>query len=168
MMKTPILIDTREPWPHPWEKHLPDAQFVQCGLETGDIALAGNPAIVVERKTVSDFLGTITAGRDRFKNELKRARELQQFHIIVEGSMIDCVTERGGMTMASLIGTVAAISRRNCPIHFACTERYAAQLAFAILTQPYNEANKLAGAVKRAEKKAAKETPKREDGASLY
>lgn len=164
----PILIDTREPWPHPWAKHLPEAQFVQQGLETGDIALAGNPAIVVERKTVSDFLATITAGRDRFKNELKRARELQQFHIIVEGSMIDCVNNRGGMTMASLIGTVAAISRRNCPIHFACTERYAAQLAFAILTQPYNEANKLAGSVKKAEKKSTKETPKWEDGSSLY
>lgn len=165
---TPILIDTREPWPHPWAKHLPEATFIQQGLETGDIALAGNPSIVVERKTVSDFLGTITAGRDRFKNELKRARELQQFHIIVEGSMIDCAAERGGMTMASLIGTVAAISRRNCPIHFACTERYAAQLAFAILTQPYNEANKLATSVKRAEKKAVKETPKQADGTSLY
>ena len=82
--------------------------------------------------------------------------------------MIDCVNNRGGMTMASLIGTVAAISRRNCPIHFACTERYAAQLAFAILTQPYNEANKLAGSVKKAEKKSTKETPKWEDGSSLY
>ena len=165
---TPILIDTREPWPHPWEKHLPEAQFIQRGLETGDIALAGNPSIVVERKTVSDFLGTITAGRDRFKNELKRARDLQQFHIIVEGSMIDCATERGGMSMASLIGTVAAISRRNCPIHFACTEKYAAQLAFAILTHPDHEANQLTASVKRAEKKALIPIPKAPDGRNLF
>lgn len=164
----PILIDTREPWPHPWAKHLPEATFIQQGLETGDIALAGNPSIVVERKTVNDFLGTITAGRDRFKNELKRARDLHQFHIIVEGSLLDCVNDRGGMTMASLIGTIAAISRRNCPIHFACTERVAAHLAFAILTQPYNEANMLATRVKRAEKKAVNETPKADNGTALY
>ncbi len=165
---TRILIDTREPWPHPWAKHLPEAVFERQGLETGDIALAANSSIVVERKTVSDFLGTITAGRDRFERELMRARELCQFHIIVEGSMLDCVADRGGMSMASLIGTVAAFSRRSCPIHFACTEKLAAQLAWAILTQPWHEANKLATAKGPRKKKEPVETPRNEDGSGLY
>lgn len=165
---TPILIDTREPWPHPWAKHLPEARFEQQALDTGDIALAANPMIVVERKTVSDFLGSITAGRDRFERELARSRHLDHFCVIVEGSMIDCMDERGGLSAESLIGTVAAYGRRKFTIHFAGTERYAARLAWRILTQPVSEANKLAGAAKKAEKKPAKETPKKEDGTALY
>lgn len=168
MTPTLILCDTREPWPHPWAKHLPDVQFVREGLETGDMALAGNPAIVVERKTVSDFLGSITAGRERFENELKRSRYLDHFCIIVEGSLMDCVNDRGGLTLESLMGTVAAITRRWCPIHFAGTEGYAARLAFRILSQPAAEANKLAGAVKRAAKKIPAQVPVKEDGTALY
>jgi ERCC4-type nuclease len=163
-----ILIDTREPWPHPWAKHLPEAQFEQQALETGDIALAANPLIVVERKTVSDFLGSITAGRERFERELARSRHLDHFCIIVEGSLIDCMDERGGLSAESLLGTVAAFGRRKYTIHFAGTERFAARLAWRILTQPVAEANKLAGAAKKAGKKAAKETPKQSDRTSLY
>lgn len=162
------MCDTREPWPHPWAKHLPDVNLVREGLETGDMALAGNPAIVIERKTVSDFLGSITAGRERFENELKRSRYLDHFCIIVEGSLIDCANEKGGLSMESLIGTVAAITRRWCPIHFAGTERYAARLAFRILSQPAAEANKLAGAVKRAAKKNPPPVPLNADGSALY
>jgi ERCC4-type nuclease len=169
-MSTPTLfIDTREPWPHPWVAHLPEARFVRQGLETGDICLAGNTAVVIERKTVSDFLGSITAGRDRFERELHRAKaDLHQFHIVVEGSFIDCLEARGGITTASLIGSVAAITRRWCPVLFAGTQGMAAKLALAILLQPYSEANKLAASMNRASKKAANDTPVDDDGVALY
>ena len=165
---TTILIDTREPWPHPWEIHLPDAVFVRQGLETGDITAEANPSIVIERKTVSDFLGSITAGRERFNKELMRSRYLDHFCIIVEGSFMDCIDSRGGMNSESLIGTVAAITRRCCPIHFAGSEAYAARLAFRILTQPLNDANKLAAATKKSVKKLPPPAPKKPDGTSLY
>lgn len=165
---TTLIIDTREPWPHPWAAHLPGCRLVRQGLETGDVCLAGNAAVVVERKTISDFLGSITAGRDRFERELQRARaDLHQIHIVVEGGMVDCLDARGGMTMASLIGSVAAISRRWCPIHFAGTQGMAARLAHAILSQPYAEANKLVAAVNRAEKRATKAAVP-EAGTELY
>ena len=50
-----ILADTREPWPHPWERFLPEGWVIERGtLETGDLALAMLPeAGVVERKTSS-------------------------------------------------------------------------------------------------------------------
>lgn len=150
-----LLIDTREPWPHPWQKHLPDVEFHREGLETGDIALAGNPSIVIERKTTSDFLGSITAGRDRFEAELKRSRMLDFFCIIVEGTLIDVMEDRGGMNSESLLGTIAAFSRRYCPILFCGTERYAARVAFRILSQPVDHANRLVGAVKKAAKRPA-------------
>ena len=34
-----ITIDSREPWPHPWESHIPPGwNFERGTLETGDIA----------------------------------------------------------------------------------------------------------------------------------
>lgn len=148
-----ILIDTREPWPHPWQRHLPEAEFRRAGLETGDIALAGNPGIVIERKTTSDFLGSITAGRDRFEAELKRSRMLDFFCIVIEGTLLDVMEDRGGMHTESLLGTIAAFSRRYCPILFCGSERYAARVAFRILSQPVDQANRLIGATKRAAKR---------------
>jgi ERCC4-type nuclease len=142
-------------------------EFVREGLETGDIAQAGNPMVALERKTVSDFLGSITAGRERFENELRRARHLDFFAIIVEGSVPDCMS--GGMSIDSLMGTIAAFYRRRVPIIFAGTESFAARIAFRIFSQPLNEANKLVGAVKRAEKKPVPaNTPQSTDGKPLY
>lgn len=162
-----ILIDTREPWPHPWAKHLPDVEFIREGLETGDIGVAGNPMFVVERKTVSDFMGSITAGRERFENELRRARHLDFFAIIVEGNIEDCMS--GGMTVDSVMGTVAAFFRRRTPIIFAGNERNAARIVYRLFSQPVAEANKLVGATKRAEKKVTPAMgPTTEGGKPLY
>lgn len=172
MTPTTIIIDTREPWPHPWEIHLPEAHFLRDGLETGDIALAANRNLVVERKTVSDFLGSVTAGRERFEAELRRSRVLDHFAIVIEGSMLDVIADSGGFTMESLFGTVAAFSRRwGVAIHFAGSERYAARLAWSILTQPLNEANRLIKAAKTADKKAARQAATQvvgADGKMLY
>ena len=140
---TTLQIDTREPWPHPWQRHLPEVTFQRHGLETGDICLAGNPLLVIERKTVSDFLGSITSDRERFSNELRRARYLDGFTIIVEGSLTDCLARRGGISEASIIGTVAAFARRGFPVLFAGSERSAALIAARLLMQPITEANRL-------------------------
>lgn len=164
-----ILIDTREPWPHPWAAHFPeDVVLVRQGLETGDIAAEANPTVVIERKTVSDFLGSITAGRERFNKEMMRARYLDHFCVIVEGTMLDCMESRGGMTANSLLGTVAAITRRIGQIHFVGTERYAALLAYRILSQPIHEANQLAAAAKKSPKKLPPAAPRNPDGTLEY
>jgi DNA excision repair protein ERCC-4 len=87
-------------------------------LDTGDFALAGLPdGGVVERKTCSDFLACMTSGRERFERELSRSRHVGRFIIIVEGSLQDCIHGRGGLSEASLLGTVAAWSRRYCPVN---------------------------------------------------
>ncbi len=169
-----LLIDTREPWPHPWQRHLADVRFDRVGLETGDIALAGNPSLAIERKTVSDFLGSITAGRDRFESELKRSRLLDKFAIVVEGDFSTCIGNLGGMSVESFVGTVAAISRRYCPIIFAGSEPFAARVAWKFLSQPVGEWNKTLRAIERHEKAADKrarvlaQTPVDEHGQPLY
>jgi hypothetical protein len=52
-----LLFDTREPDPHPWERHPPEGWRIERGtIETGDIALARLPeGVVIKRKTPSDL-----------------------------------------------------------------------------------------------------------------
>ena len=61
-----ITVDSREPWPHPWVRWLPEHVTLERGaLDTGDFALARlSDGAVVERKTVSDFLGCMTSNRE--------------------------------------------------------------------------------------------------------
>ncbi len=143
--KITITCDTREPWPHPWARWLPShVQLERAGLETGDFCLAGLPdAAVVERKTVSDFHGCVTSNRERFERELARSRHVGRFVVVVEGSLFDCIDGSGGLSEASLIGTVAAWTRRYCPIIFAGDERHAAVLAWRYLAGQVSEALKI-------------------------
>jgi len=152
-----IIVDTREPEPHPWAKWLPAHVTLEgAALDTGDFALAGLPdAAVVERKAVSDFLGCLTANRERFERELARSRHVGRFVVIVEGTLLDCIRARGGLSEASLLGTVAAWSRRFCPILFAGTERHAAELAFRFLVGQITEGQRIVKAATVANVEAA-------------
>jgi ERCC4-type nuclease len=146
-----IICDTREPWPHPWARWLPShVQIERATLETGDFALAGLPdGAVVERKTVSDFHGCVTSNRERFERELARSRYVGRFVVVVEGSLFDCIDGSGGPSEASLIGTVAAWSRRFCPIIFAGDERHAAVLAWRYLAGQITEGHRIIRAAER-------------------
>lgn len=158
-----LIVDTREPWPHPWAKWLPShITLDRAPLDTGDLALAGLPdAAVVERKTVSDFLGCLTSNRERFERELARSRHVGRFIVIVEGSLHQCITDRSGLSEASLLGTVAAWSRRFCPILYAGTERHAAELAFRFLVGQITESQRIvrASAIPATSDQATKGTP---------
>lgn len=149
---TSLTVDTREPWPHPWRRWLPShVELERAALDTGDFALAGLPdGAVVERKTVSDFLGCMTSGRERFERELARGRYVGRFVVIVEGALAGCIASRGGLSEASLLGTVAAWTRRYCPILFAGSERHAAELAWRYLTGQVHEAHKIVKATEAA------------------
>ena len=148
-----LLCDTREPWPHPWQRWMPaHVRLNRVTMDTGDFALAGLPdAAVVERKTTSDFLGCLTSNRERFERELSRSRHVGHFVVIVEASLLDCIRARGGLTEASLLGTVAAWSRRYCPILFAGSERLAAELAWRYLAGQINEGHRIVKAVAAVE-----------------
>jgi ERCC4-type nuclease len=148
-----LLIDTREPWPHPWAANLPEGWSVErATMETGDVCLACNPEIVIERKTLPDFLSCVGTNRERFERELRRARHLQCFAVIVEADFPEAIRQRGGISWQSLVGTVAAWSRRYCPIVFAGDARHAAQIAFAYLAQPVAEARRVVAAADRKRK----------------
>lgn len=148
-----VILDTREPTPHPWPRHWPaDVVTVRAALETGDLALAGQETgAVIERKSPEDLISCMTTGRDRFERELRRAAgTLDRFAVIVEGTMADLEREARGLHPAAIVGTVAAWTRRGWPIVFAGSERLAALFALRFLLGPVKEAEKLCRSVRAA------------------
>ena len=140
-----IIIDTREPSPHPWVPWWPTGTAFEYGtLETGDFAVKGfEDGAVVERKTATDFLGCIGDNRDRFEMELRRSRRVGHFIVIVSASLHTVIREARIIHPAAIIGTVAAWTRRYCPIVFADNDAHAAALCLRWILQPLEEAAKV-------------------------
>ena len=137
-----IAIDTREPWPHPWAPYY-SAHFIleRATLDTGDMALAALPdGALVERKTVSDLLGCIGKGRERFERELKRSRYCGRLIVIVEGTLAEVLHETRTIHPNAILGTLAAWQRRFPPFCFAGRQETAARLAESFLRGQFRDA----------------------------
>jgi len=146
-----ILLDTREPDPHPWPPFWPDATTERATLACGDVCLSGNADVAVERKTPEDLLSCMTASRDRFERELRRATHLASFAVVVSGSLADLLQRRRGLAVASILGTLAAWQRRyRHPFVFAGNDGLAADFTWRFLVQPFREAKGLMSQCNRA------------------
>ena len=76
-----IIVDSREQKPL-WKKGIEIA-----GLKIGDYSIKGyEDKIAIERKSLGDLFGTLGKGNKRFKKELERARKLEYFAIIIDGT----------------------------------------------------------------------------------
>ena len=141
-----ILLDTREPSPHPWTRYLPEGWHVEPGtLETGDIALARLPdGIVIERKTAPDLAGCIGSSRERFERELKRSRYCGRFIVVCEGSLADVCVAGRGMNHNAITGTLAAWTARYCPFIFAGSTAAAADFSFRALASQVRDIQRAA------------------------
>lgn len=82
-----IIIDTREQKPLKFTGH----ETTRRKLEEGDYAtIESEDKIVIERKSVEDFYGSIIQGHARFKREILRAQEKgKKFFIFLEGELLD-------------------------------------------------------------------------------
>ena len=83
---------------------------------------------------------------------MRRARYCDAFCVVVEADFAGLLSYSGGLNPASIVGTVAAWSRRYAPIIFASAPRIAADFALRFLTQPVQEARKLAAAASKTPK----------------
>jgi ERCC4-type nuclease len=139
-MPTVIAVDTREPDPHPWTAYLPAGLTVKrTTLETGDLAPLGwEDLVCVERKTCSDLLACIGRERERFERELRRARHLGKFCIVVEASMADLLREARGIHGNAILGSLAAWTRRGAPVVLAGTVQSAAAFAWRFMLGQFN------------------------------
>jgi len=87
-----FLVDTREqtPWHFPglpsWTgEPISQDQVKRATLATGDYSLQGlEDRIALERKSFDDLYGTLTFGRQRFLEEIDRAKCLDLFAVVVE------------------------------------------------------------------------------------
>ncbi|MCL2105123.1 MAG: ERCC4 domain-containing protein [Kiritimatiellaeota bacterium] len=142
-----IVIDTREQTPWGF-----DAAFanVRTGtLRTGDYALDGDACFAIERKTLGDFLGTISSGWARFCKEVYRAKEAQfpAFPIIVEGVFSSvCFQVLDGqvsapahnhprLSPAFVVKRIAELTLMGCQVIFAERPEYAGAIALKLLQQ---------------------------------
>lgn len=112
-----ILIDNREqmPWTFsgiteprkPTKRNpIPRTQVLvrtlQATLKTGDYTIQGcEDVLAIERKSTADLIGTLTAGRERFENELERMRQIKHAFVIVEGALGDLLLNMPDHTTVS-------------------------------------------------------------------
>lgn len=91
-----VIVDTREQAPFRFTGIKQDdgrdliVPLINRGLASGDYAIDGLESVMsVERKSLRDFYGSISAGRERFEREIQRLNEMQSAHVVIEGDWDD-------------------------------------------------------------------------------
>ena len=143
-----VVIDTREqrPWAFP-----PDQVVASVGtLRTGDYALAGDAKFAIERKSLNDFLGTISSGWERFLRELGRMEgsgfvarlviveadfESVVFRLGPGGEPIPPAHNHPNLSPQFVAKRVAQLAMMGVTVLFAGRSEYAAALAVAVLRE---------------------------------
>lgn len=86
-----ILVDTREQTPWVFQ----DYEILRQALPVGDYSIMGcESSVVIERKSLHDFVQTIIHNRERFGKECKTLSQMPHVCIIVEGSIEDVKRHR--------------------------------------------------------------------------
>lgn len=106
MLFTPkVIIDTREsrPWEFAsknWRRSKNDNSVVweevRKKLDVGDYAIEFDGHLmdhlmVIERKSLPDFINCIMGQRDRFFAELERGKDIRRIYLLIEGNVEDIV-----------------------------------------------------------------------------
>ncbi len=131
-----IVIDSREQTPLSFAKW-PEVVVEVAGLPSGDYALKGlETRAAIERKSIDDLAGSLTAGRERFEAELTRARGYDLFCIVVESTMEDVAQHRyrsKAQPHALLQSLFTYMVRFNVPVVWAGSREGAAYAVKSIL-----------------------------------
>jgi DNA excision repair protein ERCC-4 len=157
-----VLIDQREQAPFGFTNIQSDAASGAHPLSiptrsellaTGDYTIEGYAdRLTVERKSVADFVGTLTAGRERFEAELERAAGMQGAFVVCEGEWSDvlehvnqreALKQGNGRTVnpKTLTNSVIAWQMRYPSIHwwFCSGRRMAEVITWRLLERFWNE-----------------------------
>lgn len=89
-----VIVDTREQAPFHFTGIKTDEgldliiPLVHRGLASGDYSIEGLETLIsVERKSLRDFYGSISSGRDRFEREIARLNSgMAVAHVVIEAS----------------------------------------------------------------------------------
>ena len=146
-----ITIDRREQ--RPWS-FSPEVAKVRLGtVRTGDYCVTGDGGFAVERKSLNDFLGTVSTGWERFQREIYRAKDAG-FHlpVIVEARFSDILFavqsdgtitppphDHPRLTPGFVLKRIGEMEMLGASARFADGPTEAAMLAAALLFQRYKE-----------------------------
>lgn len=148
-----IIIDSREQASWAWDAS--DAVTEIRGLAAGDYALASDTEAIkgrdslavrfaVERKSLEDFLGTISGGWDRFQRELVRMEAFPARVVIVEGNFSECCFSQAegcvippphnhpSLRPAFIARRVSELTMMGVSVLFAGDSQLAAGLAYRV------------------------------------
>ena len=129
-----IIVDSREQSPYHFTNISPWSivPLSHVALATGDYSLIGYQSrITIERKSISDFLGSISAGRERFEREFERMSQMEFAAVVVEGELSDVLNHakaKTRMNTDSILGTVRSWSIRYGVHFFFCMGRRHAEI----------------------------------------
>ncbi len=131
------------------------------GLELGDYSVVGlTDLIAVERKSLADLLQSVTHERVRFERELKHARHLHRFFVVVESgpSVILAGNYQHSKAHPNAVwATVMSWSTKYCPFVFSGTREHGVKIVEGLLTQYAQRHLKTVHGMERATKKQAPE-----------
>ncbi len=151
-----VVVDSREQAPYAFAGY--DCEVVAGALVTGDYSLAGlEDRAAVERKELSDLLGCLTSGRERFERELARGRGLDMFLVVVEASWADLAGGRYRSRMqphAACQSVLAMQGRYRVPFMFCGSRAAAEYITFWTLAKYLREVEKTAQAILKTHKEA--------------
>ena len=132
-----IVIDTREQTP--WS--FGDMAACSRGtLVAGDYAVAGDFAFAVERKSLHDFVSTVTTGWARFRRELSRMQEASfpARVVIVEAEWMDVIRHEYASPEIQpplVLRRVAELTLDGVAVVFCGNQAAAAGLCWRILLE---------------------------------
>jgi len=110
-----IIVDTREKKPFQFT-----CPVERRALPTGDYSIDGyTHRVSVERKSIDDFISSVTSSRKRFINEIKRLADIRRAHddggtlvcVVIEGTIRDVklACEMKGVNFHSIFATAASL-----------------------------------------------------------
>ncbi len=130
-----IIIDTREQDFYSFDSRL--AATVRRALPAGDYSVAGLEAtVVVERKSLDDFVSTVIHSRERFRNELRKLAGYRAACVVVEAGVLDVLLHRyrGDAHPNAVLGSALSIILDfHIPVFFCSNRQAACQFVQAYL-----------------------------------
>jgi DNA excision repair protein ERCC-4 len=131
-----IIVDTREK--NPWMfDGLRGIKVVRGTLRTGDYSIKGGTlGTAIERKSIPDLFGSMTSGRRRFYDELRRLSEYSLAAVVVEGTRQEAERWKAptSINVARMLRTLQAwCARFGVQLHFCEGRLMAEQEAYRIL-----------------------------------
>jgi ERCC4-type nuclease len=143
-----VVVDTREQ--QPYEFAPARVEVVRRALVAGDYALDGfETGVVVERKSLDDYVASVILARERFLRELQVLASYTRPCVVVEASLDDVVEHRyrAGVHPNAVLGaTTAIIVDHGVPVFFCTNRQLACQFVEGLLVRSHRKAKEPAGA----------------------